>query len=168
MSEHTPWSEIRRKSPLAAPAAQRLVAFPAWGLAEFKTTLKVEAIDDFHWRLLEQFIYDSDVAGQRIIVPAGYVTDFASVPRIPIAYLLFGGRANAAATIHDWLYTVGTLPKRVCDAVFYEAMRASKMRWWRAWWMWLGVALGGGRAWRECRKDDNPNVYGVRAARRTR
>ena len=31
-------------------------------------------------------------------------TDFASVPRIPIAYLIAGGRANASATLHDNLY----------------------------------------------------------------
>jgi hypothetical protein len=165
VSGHTPWSEIPQKRNLRLDAYPLMIPLP-WKLAEFKSTLKVEAVDDSHWRLLDRFIYDSDVAGERIIVPAGYVTDFASVPRIPIAYLLFGGRANAAATIHDWLYTTGIFPKCVADGVFYEAMRASGLRWDRAWWMWLGVAWGGGRAWRVCRANSNPNLFGLRFTRR--
>jgi hypothetical protein len=157
VSGHTPWSEIRRKSLLAAPI---------WKLAEFQSTLKVEAIDDRHWKLLDTFIYDSDVAGERIIIPAGFVTDFASVPRIPLAYLLFGGRANAAATVHDWLYTTGMFLKRMCDAVFYEAMRTSGVRLDFAWWMWLGVSWGGRRAWREHRADIYPDLFGLRLTRR--
>lgn len=153
MSGHHPWAEIQRK---------RLLTAPAWKLAVFQSTLKVEQIDARNWKLLETFIYDSDVVAQRIIIPAGFVTDFASVPRVPIAYLLFGGRANSAATVHDWLYTTGMFPKRQCDAVFYEAMRASGVRLDIAWWMWLGVAWGGGRAWREHRADINPDLFGQR------
>jgi hypothetical protein len=113
----------------------------------FDSRLQVEQVDETHWRLLRSFTYNSDVAKARIIVPNGFVTDFASVPRVPVAYWLFGGEANAAAVIHDYLYTTGILPKSVADSVFYEAMRASGIGLLRARFMYWGVAYGGGVAW---------------------
>jgi hypothetical protein len=113
----------------------------------FLAPLQIEQIDERHWRLLRAFTYDSEVAKARIVVPAGFVTDFASVPRVPVAYWLFGGTANAAAVIHDWLYTTGIFPKDTADSVFYEAMRASGIGFLRARFMYWGVAYGGGMAW---------------------
>jgi hypothetical protein len=40
-----------------------------------------------------------------VTVPAGFVTDFCSVPRIPFAYLLFGNIGNRAGVAHDALYS---------------------------------------------------------------
>ena len=49
-------------------------------------------------RLLAPLVYESDIMdGKWITVPQGFVTDYASVPRIPVTYLLAGGCANAAA-----------------------------------------------------------------------
>jgi hypothetical protein len=115
--------------------------------AKFLTPLQVEQVDETHWRLLRSFTYDSAVVGARIVVPNGFVTDFASVPRVPVAYWLFGGEANAAAVIHDYLYTTGIFPKDTADGVFYEAMRASGIGFLRARFMYWGVAYGGGVAW---------------------
>ena len=39
-----------------------------------------------------------------ITVPTGFFTDFASVPRMPFVFLLFGDVAHEAAVIHDYLY----------------------------------------------------------------
>lgn len=122
-------------------------------LPTFPRRLRVEEIDDSHWRLLEDFAYDSAVAGARIIVPAGFVTDFASVPRVPVAYWLAGDTAHAAAVIHDYLYTTGLLSKAVADSIFYEAMVASGISRWRAYPMYLGVRFGGGIAWAQHRNE---------------
>jgi hypothetical protein len=75
-------------------------------MGRFLTPLRVELIahDPAKWKLTDPLIYDSKTVG-KIIVPEGYVTDFASVPRVPIAYLLTGGLAHAAAVVHDYLYT---------------------------------------------------------------
>ncbi len=96
--------------------------------------------------LTSPLIYDSDVLGERITVPTGFTTDFASVPRLPLAYLLFGGDVgdNAAAVVHDWLYSQGKVPRATCDAVFREAMQAEGVAGWRCWPMWFGVRLFGG------------------------
>ena len=45
----------------------------------FDDKIRVEYINGNTWLLLEDFIYTSDIVG-RIEVPAGFMTDFASVP----------------------------------------------------------------------------------------
>lgn len=121
------------------------------GMTRFLDPLRVEAIDATHWRLLEEFRYDSEIVVGRLIIPAGFETDFASVPRVPLVYLLFGGEANAAAVIHDYLYTTGIWSKAIADRVFLEAMEASGVPFWRRWWMYAGVRLLGGSIWQRHR-----------------
>lgn len=114
--------------------------------ARFLTDLKtVQALGSTTVVLSAPLVFDSDVLGYRVTVPAGFPTDFASVPRLPFAYLLFGGDVgdNAAATVHDFLYGLGTVPRATCDAVFREAMQAEGVAGWRRWPMWLGVRLFG-------------------------
>jgi hypothetical protein len=129
--------------------------------AVFQTRLRVEQVDDSHWRLTDEFVYDSDVAHARIVVPAGFVTDFASVPRIPIAFWLVGDTAHAAAVVHDYLYATGIFPKAVADDVLYEAMVTSGMPAWRCHLIYWGVRLGGRHAWDEHR-DQNPTDHNLR------
>lgn len=64
-------------------------------------------------------MYQSDVIGT-LCVPRGFRTDFASVPRLPVAYLLAGGKANAAAVVHDWMYSTRIWPRKMAYDVFYE------------------------------------------------
>lgn len=77
------------------------------------------------WVLTEPLSYESDVAERTITVPAGFQTDFASVLRLPIIYLLFGDKAHAAATVHDYLYNTGLVSRKMADDVFSEAMEVS-------------------------------------------
>lgn len=83
------------------------------------------------------------VDGELIIVPAGYRTDLASVPRIPLAYLLFGGRARRAALLHDYLYETQA-GKEYADSVFLAGMKAEGMGWLPRRTMWAAVVLFGG------------------------
>jgi hypothetical protein len=96
------------------------------------------------WVLTRPLVYESDVLDARITVPQGFRTDFASVPRLPFVYWLYGGDfCDEAATIHDFLYSRGAVTRAQADAVFREAMRAEGVAAWRAWPMWLGVRLFG-------------------------
>jgi hypothetical protein len=104
------------------------------------------------YQLLSPLVYESDLLGVAIIVPAGFVTDMASVPKLPLTWLLAGGTANEAAVIHDWSYTVhavGRKPitRRQADALFREAIAASEDTTAPSWLMWLAVRLGGSGAW---------------------
>jgi hypothetical protein len=96
------------------------------------------------WKLLAPLVYESDRLHRMITVPGGFLTDFASVPRVPIAHLLTANCGHEAAVIHDWLYTSHEVSRRDADAVFEEALLAGGEPRWRAWLMWAGVRIGGG------------------------
>jgi len=113
--------------------------------AQFLSPLQVEQIDKDDWKLLAPLRFYSAVLDREIIVPKGFVTDFASVPRLPFIYWFTGGLAQAAAVIHDWLYRTETafLTRAQADAVLAEAMAASGYWKIRSWFMWAGVRIGG-------------------------
>jgi len=115
--------------------------------ARFHTTLSVEQLDAERWRLTAMLAFSSAKHDGMIIVPAGTVTDFASVPRMPLAFWLFAGVGQAAAVVHDWLYRVDTsVPRAMADEIFLEAMEACGVSAWRRYPMYWAVrAFGGGR-----------------------
>ncbi|MEX5744637.1 DUF1353 domain-containing protein [Massilia sp. X63] len=114
--------------------------------ARFHTALSVEQLDDERWRLTGLLAFYSAKLDRMIIVRKGFVTDFASIPRIPLAYWLFAGVGQAAAVVHDSLYTDGIVPREVADSIFLEAMEACGVSAWRRWPMfWAVRAFGGSR-----------------------
>jgi hypothetical protein len=110
----------------------------------FLSPFKAEAIGKREWRLLAplraEYILGGDPA--RIEVPEGYVTDLASVPRLPGVFLFFGSRARRSAVLHDYLYGTDA-DRELADEVFIAAMRAEGEPWYVRWPMWLGVRVGG-------------------------
>ena len=127
-----------------APAEQ----FKSTGTNGFVSTLRLEDIGPWRgrtvYRLLEPLIYDS---GEQVItVPAGFETDLASVPRLPIVYLEWGDRAHREAVLHDYLYSIEAvpeLPREECDKLFRQAMISRGNPWWIYQPMYWGVRLGG-------------------------
>ena len=111
--------------------------------------LRAAERDGGEWEVVAPFRYESDVAKQTFVVPAGFTTDLASVPRLPIVYLLTGGTSNEAAVVHDYLYTSRLVPRDVADAVLREASEVTGVPAWRRWLMWVGVRLGGSWYWKE-------------------
>ncbi len=122
-------------------------------MSRFLTSLRVEQLEDHShdgrgtWQLLAPLIYLSDVADRAIRVPPGFITDFASVPRIPIAFLLTGDTAHPAAVVHDWLYTTHEVSRATADAVLQEAAACVGVPAWRRWLMWAAVRVGGADGW---------------------
>lgn len=116
---------------------------------QFLTQLHVEQIDDDGWRLLGQLVYYSERLKRSVAVPEGFVTDFASVPRLPFVYWLAGGKATKAAVIHDFLYRKSGVSRADADAVFAEAMEATGQAAWRRGLMWFGLRIGGWTAYQE-------------------
>jgi hypothetical protein len=78
--------------------------------------------------ILDQpLIYYSAFLGREIHVPAGFPTDFASIPRLLQNIIQVNGRHRPAAVVHDYLCTLvdsGTpgLTQGMADKVFREAM----------------------------------------------
>lgn len=90
-------------------------------------------------------------------VPAGFVTDFASIPRIVTIFLTpthgFVSDYGRAAVIHDWLYRHGAtftppVPRAAADRVFFEAMLFENVIWPTRFLMWAAVRLFGWTAYR--------------------
>jgi hypothetical protein len=122
-------------------------------MSAFLTDLEVDLVSDATnsgrgtWRLTAPLVYQSDVAQQTFVVPAGFETDFASVPRTPVAFLLTADSAHKASTVHDWLYSEHPVPRDIADAVLREASLVSGVPAWRAALMFYGVRLGGASHW---------------------
>lgn len=119
-------------------------------MSRFLSKLVMEnatACDNGRWRLTRALVYQSDVAGRTFVVPRGFVTDLASVPRLPVVYLLAGGTSNEAAVVHDWLYSTQPVPRAIADKVLREASAATCVPAWRRWLMYWGVRIGGAPHW---------------------
>jgi hypothetical protein len=93
--------------------------------------------------LLAPFVYHSDLVNGDITVPEGFETDFASVPRIPMAFLLTGDCSHAASVVHDYLCSLNIYSWDRMDAIFMEAMQVSKVPGWRNKMMGAGVWVHG-------------------------
>ena len=111
--------------------------------SKFLTELECREVGEGRWQLLSDLVYQSEILNGGVIAPKGFVTDFASVPRVPIAYMLFGDRAHREAVVHDYLYQRHTVKKSIADKVFLEAMKARGKKPLIRWAMYAGVVLGG-------------------------
>ena len=103
--------------------------------------------DDGRWLLAAPLHYESDLAKKVILVPAGFQTDLASVPRLPIVYWLTGDTSSAAAVVHDWLYQSHEVDRKTADRILEEASAVTGVPWWRRKLMFWGVRVGGSRYW---------------------
>lgn len=101
------------------------------------------------WVLHEDFValIETDAADDStvITVPQGFITDLASVPRLPVMFMAFEGKARRSAVLHDFLYE-RQYPRAWADAVFYAAMK-NEVNNLDQYLMWLAVRLGGQSAW---------------------
>jgi hypothetical protein len=119
-------------------------------MSAFPGTLRVDLIEDSQvgkWRVVEPFHYQSDVAGATFIVPAGFTTDFCSVPRIPIAFDILGSRARRAGVVHDYLYSTHPVDRETADKVLREMALLCGLNEAEAESMYLAVRAGGESHW---------------------
>ncbi len=150
-------------------------------MSSFTTPLIVTPLPDGkNWKLYRSFSYHvgSKYSKTVIKVPAGFVTDFASIPQFLIAVsgLLslaagnyFGlpwltvlgiiailaaallpkwDKYGKAAVIHDYLYNTKTVSRKMADIIFLEAMDVLKVNTIVAHSMYGAVRLVGWLAWK--------------------
>jgi hypothetical protein len=120
--------------------------------------LYLEYIDGREWRLIQAFAY-KPLRGPAVLVPAGFTTDFASIPRVfwrvigPPAGYGSSAAYGKAAVIHDFLYKYpGSRSRRECDDLFLEAMADLGVGAVRRRLIYAAVRVGGQFAWRGHRR----------------
>lgn len=120
-------------------------------MSKFLTPLRYELIEstDELYVLTEPLIYQSDLLELTVTVPKGFVTDGPSVPRLPFVYLILGNRCKEAAVLHDWLYAWQGVERKLADMALREACRVSGIPEWITSAYFLGVRIGGWKAWNE-------------------
>lgn len=139
--------------------------------------LRVQFIDGKIWKLTEGLEYHlgSPDGKEMVIVPAGFLTDFASIPRA--LWPVIGsptGLYGKGAVLHDFLYRVrvvismgevtfheGGLHSEIktrlvnrgeADGIFREAMEVLGVGWFKRQTIYWGLRAGGWAAWRSARK----------------
>lgn len=129
-------------------------------MSYFIGELDTRLVDELknHHKLLAPFSFYSELIGGLITVPAGFITDEASVPRIVGAYLLYGGKGKKASVIHDWAYSTQAYSREVADAIFREALHTSQYPEWVVTGMYAGVRIGGWVAWNKKNVPQSPAV----------
>lgn len=103
-------------------------------MSSFTSPLKASPLDNGRdWEILEEFTYfvgelDSNT---HVTVPVGFVTDFASVPRMLWSIIPPWGKYGKAAIIHDYLWLGYTMvvegrqtpvDRKTANLIFLEAM----------------------------------------------
>ena len=84
-----------------------------------------------------------------IVVPAGFVTDFASTPRALWSVIPPTGRYQLAAVVHDFLYWDQGCAREQADAIFRVAMAESNVKPFERDLMWQAVRRFGESAWND-------------------
>lgn len=99
------------------------------------------------YTLIAPLHYQSDLVGS-IVVPVGFVTDFASIPRACWRYIDPEDACIAyASVVHDYIYTAQPTSRGVADKVLDEAMGVSGARWDQRKVVYAAVRLFGGSHW---------------------
>lgn len=122
-------------------------------------TITEASLDDRLWRLETPLVYEvgTEGSGREIMVPVGFTTDGASVPRMFWFLLPTWGRYSRAAVVHDILLVrlaandphPEATSRADADAVFLEAMGVLGVNLLVRYLMWAAVRLWGIMKWAE-------------------
>lgn len=127
-----------------------------------KQSVTLETFGESKFKLVDTLVYEGKE--QTFTVPAGSVTDFASVPKTITWLIPPYGKYTLAAILHDWLceqlnkshyliearkhgptieIATGTPSNsRDTDGIFRRVMRELEVGFIRRWVMWTGVRWG--------------------------
>jgi hypothetical protein len=110
--------------------------------------------DNKAFMLVRDMVYRIFDSNEAVVVPMGFVTDFASAPQ---ALWSLGvsphGRYSRAAVIHDYLYWSQVCTKEQADNIMLLAMIESDVSKSERFLMYKGVDFGGNPSWNENKAD---------------
>jgi hypothetical protein len=114
----------------------------------FESPLDLRASAPGRWLLLSPLPYVTE-RGIRYVVPAGFATDLASIPRLLRPLFDRNDASRAPSVLHDWLYHAQQTTRAEADSLFLEALKRSGVGFARRWAMYAGVRAGGWMYWRD-------------------
>jgi hypothetical protein len=138
----------------------------------FDSELSIHARTATTWVLTSPLTW-TGTQGDTFVVPVGFVTDFATVPRFLHWLVLPYGAYTRAAVLHDYLIEERInhpdpalrVTSRDTDGVFRRVMQELGVPWAKRWTMWAAVRAAalfnsrrarGRQFWR-----DAPRVFGI-------
>lgn len=115
------------------------------------------------WKLLERVIYRSAIpAIGRLVIDAGFVTNFHSVPRAA-QWLIPPDDYAESGVVHDFLYEMAEvleavtgqkITRKMADDAHREILQLLGCPGWKIALMYSALRAGGWKAWRNYRKID--------------
>ncbi len=138
-----------------------------------KTPIISPEPDTSFYRLVEDF--SITVKGYLIVVPAGFIFDGGSVPKLaqPILYTPFDPTVLITALVHDWLYTChrvsggDKITRKTADKIQFELATQDGVPLRKRLIIYEGIRLGGRSHWKNKKKhqfyickilSDNPDI----------
>lgn len=135
----------------------------------FPLPLRGEWLTPRRFKLLEPFRYVDPEKGIDLTIPAGFVTDFNSVPRA-VWWYFSPTDVLEAGLVHDWLYgypdrferlsSVGPHPplsRQQCDDIHRRILHLKGMRLTKRNVIYSALRSGGWKAWNAHRAKDVPD-----------
>ena len=118
----------------------------------FTSKLVFEDDNGLPFTLTQPLTYYSDTT-PTIVVPAGFKTDLASIPRGLWNILPPVGGYDKAAVLHDFLYrnAPNNCTRSFADGVLNEAMEVSGVGRFTRWAIYAGIRVGGWVVWNRYR-----------------
>jgi hypothetical protein len=111
--------------------------------------------------LARAYHYELGRSGRSIEIPAGFVTDFTSIPRKLRSFLDSHGRYSRAAVVHDFLYWAQPCSRGQADNILMIAMKQSGVPADQRYVIYKGVDLFGNLAWKSNQHERNSGVTHV-------
>jgi hypothetical protein len=123
---------------------------PLWRTAFLEPLVATPLDNGVDWLVDVAFSFESAVLGRIIVVPAGFITDFASIPKA--LWGIVGGPTGTytkPACLHDFLYrTPGVCTRLQADQVLREAMEVTHVPKVTRMEIFEGVRIGGSSSYR--------------------
>jgi len=115
--------------------------------------------DNQFWITVEDMPYVIGSTSERIVVPRGFVTDFASIPQ-PLWSLGLSphGQYSRAAVIHDYLYWSQGCTRDQANRLLLVAMKESKVGTFDEFLVYRGVNIGGEGPWNANARERNKKL----------
>lgn len=117
--------------------------------------LWTERLPNGHRLLLRPLVVKVD--GQTITVPAGFITDYSSVPWVARSFVHWS-KIDVAGVVHDWLYVNGSMTRPAADKIWKKIALCGdhSVNGLQAWGGYRAIRAFGSRPWDHYRQLNKP------------